>query len=159
MPLFGLFSISASAQTNVFDNVIATSPNHSSLEAALIAAGLDDDLQNPAGTFTVFAPDNTAFSALATQLGVTVNDLLALPKLADILTYHVLGSEVPASAVTTADVEADNGVVHVIDKVFLQTFLGIDEVSATVIGTYLNPASDVISIVGLNEGKYTIFNN
>lgn len=97
---FGLFSISASAQTNVFDDVIATSPNHSSLEAALIAAGLDDDLQNPSGTFTVFAPDNAAFSALATQLGVTVNDLLALPNLADILTYHVLGSEVPASAVT-----------------------------------------------------------
>lgn len=41
----------------------------------------------------------------------------------------------------------------------LQTFLGIDEASATVIGTYPNPASDVISIVGLNEGKYTIFNN
>lgn len=97
---FGLFSISASAQTNVFDDVIATSPNHSSLEAALIAAGLDDDLQNPSGTFTVFAPDNAAFSALATQLGVTVNDLLALPNLADILKYHVLGSEVPASAVT-----------------------------------------------------------
>lgn len=70
----------------------------------MIAAGLDDDLQNPAGTFTVFAPDNTAFSALATQLGVTVNDLLALPNLADILTYHVLGSEVPASGVTNGAV-------------------------------------------------------
>lgn len=97
---FGLFSISASAQTNVFDDVIAASPNHSSLEVALIAAGLDDDLQNPSGTFTVFAPDNAAFSALATQLGATVSDLLALPNLADILTYHVLRSEVPASAVT-----------------------------------------------------------
>jgi transforming growth factor-beta-induced protein len=321
---FGLFSISASAQTNVFDNVIATSPNHSSLEAALIAADLDDDLQNAAGTFTVFAPDNAAFSALATQLGVTVNDLLALPNLADILKYHVLGSEVPASAVTngaivtplfvgntlkltktaanavfinhaqvnaadltadngivhsinavlsssetvvdvaidngfttltaaviqeefvpvlsdpftevtvfaptnaafnnlatalgtdlagilnlpnlsdvltyhavfgnvnaadlvngpvatvnganiivnlasgvkindatvtTADVEADNGVVHVIDKVLLESFLGINEADETVIGTYPNPAADVISFVGLTEGDYTIFNN
>jgi transforming growth factor-beta-induced protein len=91
---------SATSQTNVFDDVIALSPNHSSLEAALIQANLNDDLQNPAGTFTVFAPDNAAFDQLATDLGTTVPGLLALPNLADILLYHVLNVEVPSSGVT-----------------------------------------------------------
>lgn len=98
--IFGFLSQTAVAQTNVFDDVIASSPNHTSLEAALIAAGLDDDLQNPAGTFTVFAPDDAAFSALATQLGTTVPGLLALPNLSDILLYHVLGTTVNAAGVT-----------------------------------------------------------
>lgn len=96
----GLFSQVAFAQTNVFNDVIAASPNHTSLEAALIAAGLDDDLQNPAGTFTVFAPDDAAFNDLANQLGVTVPDLLTLPNLEDILLYHVLGTTVNAASVT-----------------------------------------------------------
>lgn len=139
------------SQTNVFDDIIATSPNHSSLEAALIAANLDDDLQNVNGTFTVFAPDNTAFDNLAAELGTTVSGLLALPNLADILLYHVLGTEVNAAAVsngavvtplftgnslkltktttngvfvnqaqvTTADLTADNGIVHVTNAVVL----------------------------------------
>ncbi|MCC6700286.1 MAG: fasciclin domain-containing protein [Fluviicola sp.] len=101
---FGLLSFVSTAQTNVFDDVIAVSPNHTSLEAALIAAGLDDDLQNPAGTFTVFAPDDNAFDDLASELGLTVNDLLALPNLVDILTYHVLGTQVGSSAVTNGAV-------------------------------------------------------
>lgn len=88
------------AQTNVFDNVIATSPNHTYLEAALIQQGLNVVLQNPAGTFTVFAPDDAAFTAIATALGTNIAGLLALPNLTDILTYHVLGTVVPSSAVT-----------------------------------------------------------
>ncbi|WP_294672690.1 fasciclin domain-containing protein [uncultured Fluviicola sp.] len=96
----GILSFSSNAQTNVFDDVIAASPNHTHLEAALIAAGLDDDLQNNAATLTVFAPDDNAFNDLASQLGVTVNDLLNLPDLADILTYHVLGTTVNAAGVT-----------------------------------------------------------
>jgi len=89
-----------SAQTNVFDNVIATSPNHTYLEAALIQQGLNVALQNPAGTFTVFAPDDAAFTAIASALGTNIAGLLALPNLTDILTYHVLGSVVPSTAVT-----------------------------------------------------------
>lgn len=89
-----------SAQTNVFDDVIATSPNHTYLETALIQQGLNVVLQNPAGTFTVFAPDDAAFTAIANALGTTIAGLLALPNLTDILTYHVLGTVVPSSAVT-----------------------------------------------------------
>jgi len=49
------------AQTNVFDNVIAPSPNHTYLETALIQEGLVGALQNPSATLTVFAPDDQAF--------------------------------------------------------------------------------------------------
>ena len=55
---FGAIAIfavtSVSAQTNVFDDVIATSPNHTYLEAALVQQGLDVTLQT-ATDLTVFA--------------------------------------------------------------------------------------------------------
>jgi transforming growth factor-beta-induced protein len=101
--LFGasmLFSTAGYAQTNVFDDVIAPSPNHTYLEAALIQEGLVGALQNPNATLTVFAPDDQAFTNLATALGTNVAGLLALPNLDDILLYHVLGTTVPSSAVT-----------------------------------------------------------
>ena len=139
------------AQTNVFDNVIAPSPNHTYLEAALIQEGLVGALQNPNATLTVFAPDDQAFLNLATSLGTTIPGLLALPNLDDILLYHVLGTTVPSSAVTngaivqplsptntlkitataggsvfinqaqvtTVDITAANGVVHVLNGVLL----------------------------------------
>jgi transforming growth factor-beta-induced protein len=144
-------SFGMNAQTNVFDNVIAVSPNHNYLEAALIQQGLDVALKNNAATLTVFAPDDNAFLALATALGTDITGLLALPNLTDVLTYHVLGTIVPSSAVTngaivqplsttntlkltktgaglvyvnqakvtTADLTASNGVVHVLNGVLL----------------------------------------
>jgi transforming growth factor-beta-induced protein len=92
------------AQTNVFDNVIATSPNHNLLEAAIVEAGLVSALQNPNATLTVFAPDDQAFTNLATALGTNVNGLLGLPNLQDILLYHVLGAVVPSSAVVNGSI-------------------------------------------------------
>jgi uncharacterized surface protein with fasciclin (FAS1) repeats len=78
------------AQTNVFDDIIATSPNHTYLETALVQEGLDAALrQNP--NCTVFAPDDSAFNKLAIALNTTISGLLALPNLSDILTYHVFG--------------------------------------------------------------------
>lgn len=146
-----LLSFGLQAQTNVFDDVIAPSPNHTYLEAALIQEGLDVALQNNAASLTVFAPDDNAFTALATALGTNVNGLLALPNLSDILTYHVLGSTVQSTGitnglivqplstsntlkltltssgsvyvnqaqVTTANLNTDNGVVHVVNGVLL----------------------------------------
>ena len=95
-----LSSVGIFAQTNVYDDVIANSANHTSLAAALQQEGLDVALQNSAGTFTVFAPDNMAFDNLAAALGTDITGLLALPELSDILTYHVLATTVPASGVT-----------------------------------------------------------
>ena len=39
----------------------------------------------------MFAPTDDAITALVTALDITAEDLLALPNLADILTYHVVG--------------------------------------------------------------------
>jgi uncharacterized surface protein with fasciclin (FAS1) repeats len=147
-----------SAQTNVFDDIIATSPNHTALKAALEQTNLDDALRNPDATLTVFAPTDEAFNDAATALGTDLNGILALPNLADILLYHVLGSNVPSSAVTNgaivsplstsntlkltrtaqnevfvnqasvtlADVNADNGVVHVLNGVVLPVTTVVD---------------------------------
>jgi uncharacterized surface protein with fasciclin (FAS1) repeats len=115
------------------------------LVAAVQAAGLVDTLKG-AGPFTVFAPTDEAFAKLPAG---TVEGLLKdIPKLKQILTYHVVsgkvmaadvvklksaktveGSEVKIDAsngvkinnatVVTPDVAADNGVIHIIDTVLL----------------------------------------
>jgi uncharacterized surface protein with fasciclin (FAS1) repeats len=94
-----LIPLGSLAQTNVYDDIIAISPNHTYLKAALDQEGLDAALvQNP--NVTVFAPTNDAFDALAADLNTDIAGLLALSNLSDILTYHVLTSTVPASAVS-----------------------------------------------------------
>ncbi|MBX7242117.1 MAG: fasciclin domain-containing protein, partial [Bacteroidia bacterium] len=57
-------SFSASAQTNVYSDIIATSPNHTYLAAALQQEGLDVVLQDQNASYTVFAPTNAAFDNL-----------------------------------------------------------------------------------------------
>jgi len=115
------------------------------LLAAVDAAGLSETLAG-GGPFTVFAPTDEAFAQLPEG---TVESLLREPaKLAEILTYHVVpgrvmaadaagltaaptvhGDELPLSTdggihvagarVVSADIEASNGVIHVIDRVLL----------------------------------------
>ncbi|MFT5072446.1 MAG: putative surface protein with fasciclin (FAS1) repeats, partial [Chitinophagales bacterium] len=63
-----LLQFTISAQSNVFDDVINTSPDHTYLAAALSQEGLDVVLQDPSASYTVFAPDNDAFDALAAAL-------------------------------------------------------------------------------------------
>lgn len=115
------------------------------LVAAVKAAGLVETLKG-AGPFTVFAPTDEAFAKLPAG---TVDSLLKdIPKLKEILTYHVVSGKVMAadvvklksattvqgsdvkidaskgvkvndSTVTTPDVAADNGVIHIIDTVLI----------------------------------------
>src|SRR6478609_4879466 len=95
-------------------NIVETAQDAGSfttLLAAVDAAGLGDTLAE-GGPFTVFAPSDAAFAALPDG---TVESLLADPaKLTDVLTYHVV-----AASVVTADIEASNGIIHVIDRVLL----------------------------------------
>jgi uncharacterized surface protein with fasciclin (FAS1) repeats len=100
--LFAFFT--AKSQTNVYDDVIAVSPDHTTLKAALVQEGLDAVLRDNSAKFTVFAPTNTAFDSLAAKLGTNINGILALSNLSDILKYHVLGSEVIAADITNGDV-------------------------------------------------------
>ena len=91
----GLLVINLSvAQTNVFYDIIADSPDHTYLTAAITQQNLQGALQNPSATLTVFAPNNAAFDALAASLNTDIAGLLALPNLTDILLYHVLGTTV-----------------------------------------------------------------
>jgi uncharacterized surface protein with fasciclin (FAS1) repeats len=115
------------------------------LVAAVTAAGLVETLSG-AGPFTVFAPSDDAFAKLPAG---TVEGLLKdIPALTKILLYHVVsgnvmaadaakltsaktveGSELKIDAshgvkindanVTTADIAASNGVIHVIDTVLI----------------------------------------
>merc|ERR1712100_523349 len=67
---------------------------HNTLVTAVIEAELLPALTNPFAKFTVFAPTDDAFVAALGELGITAEELLAADGLADILTYHVLGSSV-----------------------------------------------------------------
>ena len=72
----------------IVDNAV-NSKDHTTLVAAVKAAGLVDTLQSP-GPFTVFAPTNDAFAALPPG---TVDTLLKpenKAKLTQVLTYHVV---------------------------------------------------------------------
>ena len=114
--------------------------------AAIKAAGLVETLQG-AGPFTVFAPNDEAFAALPAGLLDKLLLPKNLAVLTSILTYHVVsgkimsmdvmagdaksvegstialgttgGVQVNDATVIAADVEASNGVIHVIDKVLV----------------------------------------
>ena len=107
----GLASASAFAQVTVggapmfpskdiIDNAV-NSKDHTTLVAAVKAAGLVDTLKSP-GPFTVFAPTNAAFAALPAG---TVDTLLKPQNkgmLTGILTYHVVSGKMDAAALTKA---------------------------------------------------------
>lgn len=125
--------------------IAVSNDNFKTLVAAVQAAGLVEALQSP-GPFTVFAPVDAAFAALPPG---TVQTLVQNPpQLARILKFHVVagkftqadlaklgkveslegspipidctdGFEVKNSTVVAADIEADNGIIHVIDRVIL----------------------------------------
>ena len=121
---------------------------HDSLVAAVVQAELLETLQGE-GPFTVFAPTDQAFADAGIDLAALDNEE-GKAALADILLYHVVGSEVPSSGVeecgtatavngntlsfgvgdavtvngatvTLPDVATSNGIIHVIDKVLMPT--------------------------------------
>jgi uncharacterized surface protein with fasciclin (FAS1) repeats len=166
------------------------------LAAALTEAGLVETLKGD-GPFTVFAPTDEAFAAVPAE---TLEALLAdSDALTEVLTYHVVPGKVLAADVTTgdvdtvaglplaltaeggavtvgganvvaADVEASNGVIHVIDQVLLPEGLeiaGMEETPATVMDAInANPqlaqlglavTSADLNDVLKGDGPFTIF--
>ena len=136
-------------------NIVAVAQGNeefSTLVAAITAAGLGDALSGE-GPFTVFAPTNTAFEALPE--GLLEKLLLPENKevLAQILKYHVVAAKVMAADVAAGDVEtlegstftiateggvmvntanvtstdvpASNGVIHVIDAVLVPASIDV----------------------------------
>jgi uncharacterized surface protein with fasciclin (FAS1) repeats len=130
--------------TDIVDTAV-NAGSFNTLVAAVKAAGLVDTLKGK-GPFTLFAPNDDAFAKLPEG---TVDGLLKdIPQLKKILTYHVVSGKVMAAdvakmksaktvegsdvkidaakgvkinnaTVSTADVAADNGVIHIIDTVLM----------------------------------------
>jgi uncharacterized surface protein with fasciclin (FAS1) repeats len=139
-------SVSVKAQ-DIVDTAIAAG-QFGTLVAAVQAAGLVEVLKGD-GPFTVFAPTDEAFAALPAGTVEDLLKPENKDQLIAVLTYHVVpgkimsadiagktaevatvqGSDISVNAtngvmvdnatVVTADIEADNGVIHVIDQVVL----------------------------------------
>ena len=103
--VLGLFG-TVSAQKTVVDIAVG-SKDHSTLVAAVKAAGLVETLQS-AGPFTVFAPTNAAFAKLPAGTVETLLKAENKATLAKILTYHVIAGNLDAAAVVAA-IKAGNG--------------------------------------------------
>ena len=87
-------------------DVAANAGNFKTLVAAIQAAGLADTLKG-AGPFTVFAPNDEAFAKLPKG---TVESLLKdVPKLKNILLYHVVSGKVMAKDVKNGPVKMASG--------------------------------------------------
>ena len=144
-----LFSAPAFAESHsmdIVDTAIAAG-SFTTLAAALTAAGLVETLKGP-GPFTVFAPTDAAFAALPAGTVEDLLKPENKDKLIAILTYHVVpgavmstdltegmmattvngaqititldgGAKVNGAVISTADIMASNGVIHVIDSVIL----------------------------------------
>lgn len=95
--------------TTIVDVAVANG-NFTTLVAALEATGLDQTLSDTSTKFTVFAPTDDAFALLGQS---TIDALLQdTDTLSDILTYHVIGAEIDASAAVASagqTVEMVNG--------------------------------------------------
>lgn len=126
-------------------DIAVSADSFKTLVVALQATGLVETLKSP-GPFTVFAPNDDAFAKLPP--GTITTLVQNIPQLTRILTYHVVpgkltqadlaklgtvtslegspikincedGFEVKNATVLAADIEVDNGIIHVLDTVIL----------------------------------------
>ena len=148
---------SAQEDKNIVE-IASANPDFSTLVAAVTAAGLAETLSGP-GPFTVFAPTNAAFEALPagtvdTLLKDPTGDLAAILKLHVISgavdskaaiaaaggNVDSLGGKISialdgeklivgGATVTTADLKASNGIIHVIDAVITKPAAAAEEVA------------------------------
>lgn len=134
------------ATSDIVDTAVAAG-DFTTLVAAVQAAGLVDTLKGE-GPFTAFAPTDAAFAALPEGTVDTLLKPENKDQLVSILTYHVVpgavmssdltegmsaatvqggevtftldgGAKVNDANITTADIAASNGVIHVIDAVIM----------------------------------------
>jgi uncharacterized surface protein with fasciclin (FAS1) repeats len=145
--LVGSASVRAANAADIVDTAVAAG-QFNTLAAALEAAGLVETLKGD-GPFTVFAPTDDAFAKLPAGTVDDLLKPENKDKLTAVLTYHVVPGSVMAAnvvemeeaktvngaalristsgdmvmindaTVTTADIQASNGVVHVVDSVLL----------------------------------------
>lgn len=170
-------------------DVAVSAGKFNTLAAALKAAGLVETLKG-AGPFTVFAPTDAAFAKLPKGTVDSLLKPENKAKLASILTYHVVPGAVMAAdvgkltnavtvngqrvdiaakggqvmvdgaTVTSADVKASNGVIHVIDTVMMPSDKDLVDTAVSA-GTF-NTLAAALKAAGLvdalkGEGPFTVF--
>ena len=168
-------------------DVAAEDGSFTTLIAALEAAGLDETLRGD-GPFTVFAPTDEAFAKL--PAGTVEGLLADVPALSNILLFHVVpgrvassdvvklssarsasgsafnivmsdsGITVAGSSIVATDLEASNGIIHVVDNVMLPPTLDIVDIavgndSFSTLVAALQSAGLVETLKG--EGPFTVF--
>jgi uncharacterized surface protein with fasciclin (FAS1) repeats len=140
-------SAASASEMDIVDTAVGAG-SFNTLVAAVQAAGLVDTLKGD-GPFTVFAPTDEAFAALPEGTVANLLLPENRDQLVAVLTYHVIpgrvmsgdiagqtlevatvqgstvdinatsGVTIDGATVTAADIEASNGVIHVIDRVIL----------------------------------------
>merc|ERR1719331_3187604 len=174
----------ASAQSSIVE-IAAGDDSFSTLVAALTAADLVDVLSGD-GPFTVFAPTNAAFDKLPPGTVESLLQPENKQALIDILTYHVVPGKILSTdlsdgqeattlqgdvvvvtiadgtvkineaTVATPDVEASNGVIHIIDEVLLPTSNDepTDAPSAATDDTPAEPTQSIVEIAS-GDSRFT----
>ncbi|MBS1598342.1 MAG: fasciclin domain-containing protein [Bacteroidetes bacterium] len=183
-----------SSQSSTIADIVSTNSSFSTLNAAVIKAGLGTTLSG-SGPFTVFAPDNDAFNA--SGISTTIIGTLPDTVIKKILLYHTLTAKVPAASVPArpnagvataagdsiyvtnnssgvfvngikvkqADVNASNGIVHVLNAVLIPPVGNIVQTAqADTTFSYLVAAvvrasagaTDVASVLS-GKGPFTVF--
>jgi uncharacterized surface protein with fasciclin (FAS1) repeats len=168
-------------------DIARSNPDFTTLSAALEQTGLDQSLAGE-GPFTVFAPTDAAFDRLPPGMLEEITS----ETLSQILLYHVVAGDVRASdvvaidsaetlagapvairadgdvvlnsltRVTTTDIVADNGVIHVIDSVMMPLDLTFPGTLVEAAAAY--PSLDILvgavgdvslagALAGDNEGQ------
>ncbi len=181
--------------TNTITDVVVKNDNFSTLESAVIKANLQGTLSG-AGPFTVFAPDNAAFAAsgiTTTVLNSLTPAQVQAILLYHTIGSKILAADVPAGPnakvitaggdsvfvtrnasgvyingikVNTADVAADNGVIHVIGRVLnpavgnivaTATASGLDSLVKAVTRATTAPGGDPTLAGTLSSATLTVF--
>ncbi len=171
VPGFG--GVSAQDPATVVD-IAVSSPDHTTLVALVEAAGLVDALSDSSAEYTVFAPVNDAFAALpelVVEAALADTDLLAGLLTYHVVEGRILSTDlaegctdvatlqgdtltvcndmgivtVNSALVTAADLEAGNGVVHVIDTVVVPNFELPTIDPSTVTGPVITAGSSTVA--------------
>ena len=175
------------ASYSIYD-IVSNSNDHTTLKTAIDACALDVVLSDP-GSLTLFAPTDAAFNLLpAGTVTALLNDI---PQLTDILKHHVVGASVMSTMlsnnqvvttlngdvlvtintsgvfidnaqVTSPDIVADNGVVHVIDAVLLPATTSVGNISSDVQAKYLysvNILGEKVKESAKNQIVFDIYSN
>jgi len=176
-------SISAASAQTIPEVAINAAPEFETLVAALTAADLVDVLSGD-GPFTVFAPTNAAFDKLPPGTVESLLQPENKQALIDILTYHVVPGKILSTdlsdgqeattlqgdvvvvtiadgtvkineaTVSTPDVEASNGVIHIIDSVLIPPNEPTDAPSAATDDTPAEPTQSIVEIA-VNDSRFS----